>query len=405
MGKFNLNNPTDFARLTLSTASSALNQLAGATQSKWDIDEAAYGHPSTRAGTDSMVLFHVFKSGEDYDAAVDRVEEVGGRRKASFAFPYLDGQTTDDLGRRGETYTFNVLIHGPNYKKAYDRLIKEFNDPRPGTLVHPVRGRLTVAVSEWSTTHESNSRKAVTMRVTFIEHNFDVSFTRVDKTFKGALSQAVGFFSKIDAILTKVESNLLLIQTVKNIITSSVSAYKTNYAQTLGKLNTTFNTGSTDDIPSLLPTNTDGENSTYNVAQSPNDPLSGVPQEEISSQTFQALAVEQAIDQVKVLRAAVQDSINQLSNCLDGEGSLEFRDDIVTLKESSKAAQDILELGIQTSNAKILTYKVPRIMSVREVAFESGIQVDRSIEIELLNPLLLSFNYIPKGTLIKVPSA
>jgi hypothetical protein len=42
-------------------------------------------------------------------------------------------------------------------------------------------------------------------------------------------------------------------------------------------------------------------------------------------------------------------------------------------------------------------------MSLREAAFLNGVAPNRVQELDLLNPFLLSTNFIAKGTSIKVP--
>lgn len=401
MPKLNLNNPIDFARLTQSTGAGILQQLTGLGGENWDIDEASYGH----AGS-AQVLFHVFKSSVDFDAAVSQVQDNGGRRKVQFAFPYIDGQSTDDLGRKGEAFDIDILIHGKNYRRAYDNLIREFNDPRPGTLNHPVRGGLPVAVLEWTVTHEEKSRNAVALRVRFIEHTFDVSFQRAESkpsTVKQALASAIAFFAKIDNVLTKIQSNIFVAQNFKSIATSSVQGYKDSYTDNLVRLNRTFNSSDTDDIPALLPTASGETQTEFEVAISPNDPFAGVPIGEIESSTITAFAAQQAVDSLKVLRETLNETLDVLSSANGGQGQLLFYEESLDLKRSSVSIQEVLEIGLQSSNARVISYETPRDMSLREICFANGLDVDRAFELEILNSSMLSTNHLPKGTQLKVP--
>ncbi len=424
MGNLNLNNPVDFAKATLSTASNALLTLTGLQGESWDIEEAAYGHPETSASINSgapkksltdillgpskpglppgLVVFHIFKSAADYGAGVASVEDTGGRRKVPFVFPYRDGQTTDDLGRKGETFDFNILLHGQNYRTVYDKLMKEFNDPRPGTLVHPVRGRLIVAVQDWTITHSNDQRNAMALRVRFTEHNFNVAFTPLSSSgkpnsFKAALTSALEFFATADRILTAIESNIFVAQSFKSTVAAAIASYNDAYSATLTNLNSTFNNGSSSDIPGLVPSNT-GDN--YPLAGSASDVLSAVPTTSSSGTLSSALAAQQAQDQVKALRVQLNSVIASMST---GEGAVLFYEEILDLKQSAIAVQDVLELGLQSSQARVSKYKTPRVMSIREVAFAIGFPVDDVIELELLNPQLLSVNELPKDTELTVP--
>lgn len=400
MGSLNLNNAADFAKLTLSTASNALLQLAGLSTEEWDIQESAYGHPQNDA--DPLVLFHVFKSSVPFNAAVSQVTDNAGRRKVPFVFPYTDGQTTDDLGRKAEAFEFDVLFHGPNYLDAYLNFLNELQDPRPGSLVHPVRGRVRVVAHEWTTTHQSQSRQAAIMKVSFWEHNFDVTFARDTEqnksNIKSALSNALSFVGKIAAVVTQVEGAIAIAQSARAFIAAAITAYNDLFQSNLQGLNQAFNEDSPDALPGLLPAN-DGVDSFPIV--STGDPFTQVNQTLLNPSTTATLQAQQAIDQIKFLRQQLSASIALFQSVPDGE--LVFYDAILDLKKSGIAIQEALEVGLQSSRSRIINYKVPRVMSLREVAFLNGLLPDRAVELELLNPSLLSTNHIEKDTAIKVP--
>ena len=123
MKPIDLGTASGFALATQGAASSVMS-LLGYDPSMWDIAEASY----------EGVVFHVFavKDGVDYNAALSRISDAGGRRKAKFMFPYQDGQIMDDLGRLPETFSIEALIFGPNYKAALDKLMKKLQQPQPG---------------------------------------------------------------------------------------------------------------------------------------------------------------------------------------------------------------------------------------------------------------------------------
>lgn len=406
MSNLNLGTASGFAKATLSSAqngisgaSSVLNQIAGLNNEKWDIEESAYGHDPKK-----LVVFHVFKSVLDYNGAVDQVEDTISRRVVPFKFPYKDGQTTEDLGREGETIDFNILIFGQNYYQAYTTLLKEFNNPAPATLLHPVRGPMTVKFHEARVVHKSSERQAVAIHAKFVEHTFDVSFKSSVPTTKSLLAKAVGFISSINGVLTAVQSNLAAFSVIQKSLSTSVSGYQSTYTQALVALNTTFNSGSSTDLPSLLPTN-QGNSTSFPTAVAPNDPFAGTKSQDISALQSPVLSASQARDQVSSVRATLSQLISDMEAAANGQGALIFYDQILTLRESGIALQQALELGIQTSNASVKNFTTPSVMSVREVCFENGITPDRSQELITLNPSLLSANLIPVGTILLVPTS
>lgn len=395
----NLGNPADFAKATLSNLSGLLNSLTGLNNETWDIEESAYGHAPA-----PLVVFHVFKSSQDYNGAVSSVQDTLSRRVVPFEFPYVDGQTTDDLGRHGETFDFDILLFGPHYYEAYIALIQEFNNPKPGTLVHPVRGRFTAKFKEATIIHKSEARQAVALRVKFVEHNFEISFQSAKPSTKSALAKAVGFIGAISKVITAVESNVAVFTSIKNQLSALIKSYGSGYQAALVAMNTTFNQGTSSDIPGLLPTNSP-TNEAFPSAASPSDPFSGLTPQQIQAQQSPALASLQAIDRVTALRNQLTAAILLMESANSDDGALIFYDEIVTLKQSSLALQKVLELGLQSSTATIKSYRVPALMGLREVCFANGIAVDRAFELEQLNPDILSANYIEEGTLLQVPSS
>jgi hypothetical protein len=396
---FNLNSPTDFAALTLSGASSILNQFTGLNNEQWDIQEGAYVKDDK-----SLVKFLVFKTPENYNGAVDSIQDTIARRVVPFKYPYVDGQTTEDMGREGSHYEFDILLFGKNYYSAYTALLAQMNTSTPGVLIHPVLGRIQAKFKEAIVTHRSSVRQAVALKATFYEHNFDISFKSPVDSTKSKLADAVAFISKISNVITAVQSNLAVLSTVRNIIGGKLGTYQADYTATLVAMNTTFNNGSSSDIPGLLPNNSSA-NSSFSVASAQNDIFSNISPTQIQAQQSPALASLQAINRVSANRVLALDAISAMESANSGEGSLIYYDEITTLKQSAAAMQGVLQLGIQSSNSTIKNYKVPRLMSVREVCFLNGISVDRSYEIETLNPTLLSMNYIEEGTVVQVPSS
>lgn len=386
-------------------ASALLTSLTGLIGSTWDIDEGSYGHNG------DQILFHVFKTAVDnYAAAVDTVQDSGGKRKIPVVFPYTDGQSTDDLGRKGEIFDINILLFGPNYKKQYKALLAEFLDPTPGTLVHPVRGRINAVVDDWVVIHSSDKKQAVTMRVRFLEHTFTVDYSQsaVPFTVPSALTAAVSFISKIAQGIAAVQSLAFIASNTRNLVTALMSGYQADYTNVLGQLNQTFNPSSSS-IPGLNPTVPGQSNQTFGVAASFTDVFTGTgalsqSQSSQSQSLTAALATQQAIATVSAIRTSLESAIEKMEATESGQGSLIFFDQILAMKQSAQSMVDVLNLGIQTSKSVVVTYTTPRDMSVREVCFANGLKPDSAYDVEVLNPQLLSMNLIPEGTIVQVPT-
>lgn len=404
MSGLDLNSVPGFNAITSATGglSSILTSLTGAIGQSWDIQESSYGHNG------KQVLFHVFKSATDFNAAVGDVQDTGGHRKVAIVFPYQDGQSTDDLGREGEAFDFNILLFGQNYKAQYKKLLKEFDNPTPGTLMHPVRGKMSVVAHHWTVVHASEKRQAVAIRVRFIEHSFSVNYSTipVSKTVPSALTTAIGFLSTISKVLTAVQSIEFVARSTINLVSSLIAGYQSGYTNSLTQLNQTFNPTGSSSIPTLQPTIAGQDQSVYTVAGSANDafqatsPLVAAQSQQLTA----ALASQQAVDSVSALTASLADIVATIEEIEGGQGSLIFYDQVLAMKQSIISLQDLLNIGLQTSNNTVVTFLTPRDMSVREVCFASGLSPDDSYDVEVLNPSLLSMNFIPKGTIVQVPT-
>lgn len=407
MGKFDLNNAADFARATNSFGSSILQLFTGRGESAWVLEEGAYQSGVNPA---KKVIFHVFRSALDYDGAVDQISDKGGRRKAKFVFPFLDGQLTEDLGRKPETFEVNILLHGGNYMNAFNELMTILNEPAPGTLIHPVRGKIICAMEEYDILHEEKSRKAVAIRLTLIEHNLGAMAlqTRKDTSAPSKLSKLTETFKRIETAINNVQGVVFLSQSTKNLITQNLQAFQEAFGQLTGNMNATFNSGG--NIPALLPTQLGGlQDGSGNIvangvtiARSPADPFVNLPSNLTSQNLQTALAIEQLAKDVDERRSDIADLVEELSDAGNGQGSLEFFDDIIGLRQTANELQEAYEAGKQSSQVRIVRYVTPRAMSIREIAFINGLRPDDGIEIALLNPELESLNLVPKDTELKV---
>lgn len=397
MSRFDINDAKDFEALTVGQGAGILNTLNGAFGKKpeeWDILEGSY----------NGVLFHVFQSKSTYQAALSQITDVGGRRKVKYAFPYTDGQTTDDLGRKPESFAMEILVHGNRYMQGYAALIKEFNKPTPGTLIHPIRGQIKCVVEDIKIVHNHERRKAMLLDVTFIEHNFTVGDIRKgkDKTVKGALARALEAFNSINNAFLQVTGAVQFGQSLVNQIGTAISEYNLRFGTSLSKINSSFNASDSDDIPGLLPSNLGAIGaSTSDRFQSASTAVETSGEDTTNAATV--LTVEALQKEVNQRRAEIESVILQMESLGNGQGALEFYDEILGLKNSAILMQLALEAGAASSQSNIVQYTVPRLMSIREVAFANGVDVERVGEIDLLNPSLLSVNFIEKDTVMRIP--
>ncbi len=355
----------------------------------------------------------MFRTAQDYNAAVDRISDSGGRRKAKFDFPYMDGQLTEDMGRKAETFDVNILLHGGNYLQAFNSLFEILNESVPGNLIHPVRGEIRCAYETHEIIHEEKSRKAIALRLVFIEHSIDAFKLATlplqnNKSAKSKISKLADAFQKIENTISKVQGAVFLVQSIKNTIIDRLNAFNAAYGKLAGNMNATFNPGG--NIPGLKPVtqggllDADGNivAASTTIVASPFDPFANLPVSLTNTALQTALAIEQLAKDVAANRLEISGIITDLETAGNGQGSHEFFDNIIDFRSTANDLQDAYEAGKQSSQAKVIKYTTPRIMSVREVAFANGLRPDDGIQIAYLNPELDSLNKIAKGTALRI---
>lgn len=396
MSRFDLAKPGEFAAGVLGDIGALFGAFeAGKDPNKWDIVEGSY----------KGVVFHVFVSAPGYQAGLDEMSDKGGRRKVPLKFPYRDGQTTDDLGREPESFSVNVLFHGPKYFTGLQSFLSVLNEPTPGQLVHPIRGTSTVVPTEYDIAYKSDSRRAALIRVTFMEHNFSVLVKeeKPDKSVRGSIAAALDAFAKIENVILQVTGAVKFGQSFINSVKLGIENFRTGYAQTLSAINNKFNAENFFDFPALLPTNQGGNLAVDGTFASDNFQVASDAISELSSTTIEILANAQIEKQLNSNRLGLAATIAQMESGLNGEGSLEFYDSILDLKRSARLLQIAYQRGLAASQPRIVQFRVPRLMTIREVAFANGVSLDSVTDIEALNRELPSVNYIEKDTVVRVP--
>lgn len=462
MTKLNLNKPADFAVATMSTVNDAL-QAFMRDKAVWSIAEGTYKGGRKQART---VPFLVFKSRQDYQAAVPTITDTGGRRVQKFYFPYMDGQTTDDLGRRGEDFDIEILFFGPTYKVGMNRFMKECHDPIPGTLEHPVRGTLRAKPIEMTLQHSHDTKNAVLIRCKFTEHNFetaDFADILVIKTAKSAIQAVIDALRKIGAAIAAVRQIVGILQSAVVALRQKIQEFYTAYQSLAVDAASAFGlTGL--DVGAILPINTGGSvapaaggrtaggvnpgadpgtfgasassNNTAGAAgltittggfvrvsnrfttiMQPADPFANLPLELLSDVARQAIEQTQISRRVETIRAMVNEMAADIDAIMVLLGSVAVAsvgraaaaantlvDTKVTLLDSCDAMAATLRAGKANGRPVIINYTTPHAMSIREAAFLNGLKPQDGTDIAALNPSLESVNYIAKGATILVPT-
>lgn len=74
----------------------------------------------------------------------------GGRRLVNNEFPQRDDNYVEDLGLKAKTHQIQAFVLGSNYDQDRDALEDALDAAGSGTLVHPYKGNLTVAVEDYT---------------------------------------------------------------------------------------------------------------------------------------------------------------------------------------------------------------------------------------------------------------
>lgn len=462
MSKLDFNKPADFAIATLS-ATNELLQMFMRDRAVWAISEGTYRGGRKNART---INFHVFRKKSDYQAGLSHISDQGGRRAPEFSFPYKDGHTTDDLGAKGERFEAEIVLHGPYYKVGMGRLLKEFNDPIPGYLEHPVRGSVRAKAVDWSMDHTHDAKSAVLMRVHFTTHDFDSIFddTTLIKTPKSALQKVIGALNKVAAAIAAVKQIVGAVTSLVENIKQKIQQFYTAYQSLAADAASAFGL-SGNDVAAVLPINQGGNlapataggrtaggvnpgadpgtfganpsttatagvaglsitvnnfikvSNRFTTIVQPTDPFANLPLELLGDVARAAIQQTQLAKRVEEQRAFA----NEIAADIDAAIALLVNAQIgligkaaaavetllnskVTLLESCDAMASLLKSGSANGRPVIINYTLPRNMSIREAAFLNGLKPQDGEDISVLNPGLDSVNEIPRGTVLKVPT-
>ena len=368
--------------------------------------------------------------------AIDQITDTGSRRLAVYEYPYVDGQRVKDLGRKGETYSFNIKFFGPNYQVKLKEFYKNvYQSNSSGQLVHPVlsaiRGAITTRLQSFEPIHRADEWNSVTFRAVFIEDNTDAIDFGDDSSenisTETALQRSLQDVVKLQAnVSTFLASATALLQTPA-AITAALNARKNSVlgqiSGLLGQLAATFS--QTSDLLSILSVSSGavggvaGVSDGAVVSRTPTGTsqltklppvfqvgLDSATQTLVEAQMANFVAsnqitTQQAVYQANQTRASITQAIAEAEAALGNDAY----DVVVQYRAMAVSVQQTVESCISAAQARVKLYKLPRNMSLRQIAFANGLSPERQNDIENLNPYLPSVNLVPKGSTVTIPAA
>lgn len=409
------------------------NPFGASSQGQWNLSRGIY---TTKVSNKSIIFFYETPKGENRTqrTAVDQITDSGSRRLAVYKYPYRDGQRVTDLGRDGETFTFNIKFHGDNYQTKFQEFLDVVvNSNEQGTLVHPVRsasttqGALTVRFHTWEFLHRFDEWNAVTIKATFIEDNTDalVATNKPRASQDTALRSALQFLTSTQAAISnaifQVGALAGLPSSIMNAMNQRLTSLTGQVSRLLGQLATTFSSSAqlkqmasqSANLPGGMTSLSSGQvagtagvstaSSLPPVYQAGFDPAT---QAQIQTQlqafvSANQITPQQAVFQANQARASISAAIAEIETNLGNDGY----DIMVQYRALAVQIQQAVESSIAQTQSLVKVYTLPSPMSLRMIAKANGLTADDQNAIEALNPYLSSVNYLPTGTQITVPAA
>lgn len=411
------------------------NPYGTPSKGKWNIVGATWTDSTTKV---KVVFFAETRAKETINGAltaIDQISDQGSRRHAVYEYPYLDGQKIKDLGRKGETYTFNVKFFGPNYQAKYKEFYNSvYKSGNVGVLQHPVlsaiRGTINARLQSFDPVHRAEETNSVTFRAVFVEDNSGqidnpstAAAASIETNLQKSLQKIVTSSAKISTLIASASGTLALTSSVKSALSSRNTSISGLATGLLGQLGSTF-ASTSNVLPSLSSAATvaggaSGISSGTVVTRSSvgTSQLASVPPVfqvgldastqslvEANIDSFIAanqVTPQQAVYSANQVRSGITAAISEAETNL---GNYAY-DIVVEYRSLAVSLQETVESCIASAQTKIKIYTVPRPMSLRMIAKLNGLDPDRQNDIENLNPFLPSVNYIAAGSQITVPAA
>ncbi len=108
-----------------------------------------------------------------------------GRRVVKHGYPLRDAPYAEDLGRAAREFTLSVFVNGANWQADRDALITACETAGPGTLVHPLFGRMRVQATTCQVREVTEELGVARFQITFIEAG-SITFAAVAVAAPGA---------------------------------------------------------------------------------------------------------------------------------------------------------------------------------------------------------------------------
>lgn len=402
------------------------NAYGPASQGQWNLARGVYFNDKLPNG---LVFFYETKKDEPLASrtGIEQIQDSGGRRLAIYEYAYKDGQFIKDLGRKGESFAFNIKFHGLNYQERFNEFIsKVCRNGSPGKIVHPVRGQFTVRFKEWGFVHRHDEWNAVTISATFLEDtakeklNDLIPNVSADSALRKAIQDLAVYENKLANTINQITSTANLPTSLTNLFKNTLAQVTGSATKLIGQLTATFSGDASSQQLSAQIANTNsasvgainaGTVTTGNntVATLPPIFQTGMDQTSadfINSQTDAFVSANQitpqnAVFQANQTRANVKTAINDLTSNL-GNDSYDL---VLQYRGMMNSLQEAVEACISSSQSSIVIYTTTKMMSIRSICKAVNISYDRQNEVAQLNPYLASINFVPANTTLYVPAA
>lgn len=136
---------------------------------------------------------------------------------AQHGTPYVNGDTSEDLGRAARIFAMRLVVFGENYEFNLQRLLAALDVLGGGELVHPVYGSVKALVHSFEVKHSAERPDYAEVSVQFVEQLPDAPF--FDRTFVpiyrqgSSIEDVLTWQRKLFNMLAKVDSLVSQIQT------------------------------------------------------------------------------------------------------------------------------------------------------------------------------------------------
>lgn len=402
------------------------NAYGPASQGEWSLARGVYFNDKAPNG---IVFFYETRKDEPTGnrTGMDQVSDQGGRRLAIYEYPYRDGQAVKDLGRKGETFTFNIKFFGNNYQNRFNDFVEKVcKSNAQGKIVHPVRGQFSVRFKEWDFNHRHDEWNSVTIKATFLEDtSIEIAASSIpkvsaDSALRKAIQDLAVYENTISSNVAQLASAINLPNSVRSGLGSTLASITARASQLIGQLTATFSTDSTQQQLSsqIAATNSgsvgainSGTVTTGGNIQATLPPVFQTGMDQTSADfvnnqtsTFvnaNKITPQQAVYSTNVIRSQTSTAIQDINDNFGNSGY----NTVLNYRAMMNSIQETVELCLSSSQNKVQIYTTQRMMSVRQVLFAMGLDADRQNEVAQLNPYLASINFIPPNTNVTVPAA